>query len=387
MALSAALGRPSPPPPSAPVDPHITPTGLHVNMVPSAAAPTPLADDSGSIKRSGPTSPGVRPDRVEAENICRPAQHLSALAGHSGSVLCVAFSPDRNILASGGLDATTRVWDFSATQPRQRALLRKHVGEVHSLVFSPDGGLLASGSGSSDGLIWVGSVVRAEPQDISFLRGHFGSVDALAFSPDGRTLASGGQDATVRIWEIAGSQSSCRTVLKGHTQPVRAVAFAPDGQVVAGAAMDGTVRLWDLSRLWSKEWAMLRHPEAVNSIAFSSEGDLLVTGSADHVVRVWDVGSANPQLLGELTDHDQPVHIVLITQDGQRLIAAGEGRRVTVWDEDGEKIQEWLVPRLMHRYLALTLDGRYLASGALDGVVHVYRIAERRPNGKPAPPS
>jgi WD40 repeat protein len=122
---------------------------------------------------------------------------------------------------------------------------------------------------------------------------------------------------------------------------------------------------------------VLGHPAAVSSVAFSPEGDLLITGGQDGSVRIWGVNShSQPKLLGELKDHDGPLRVVLVTLDSRRLVAVGEGRRVTVWNDEGEKIQEWLVPKLLLPKFALTRDGCHLANGCMDGTVNVYRMAD-----------
>jgi len=68
----------------------------------------------------------------------------SPKTGHGKSVMCVAFSPDGKLLASGGLDRLVILWDVEAAKIK-RALLGQKDG-VSALAWSPDGTTIATAS-------------------------------------------------------------------------------------------------------------------------------------------------------------------------------------------------------------------------------------------------
>lgn len=76
----------------------------------------------------------------------------------------VAFSPDSQILASGGHDQTVRLWNCATG--RCLKIFRGHTDYVRSVAFSPDGQILASGG--HDGIIKLVDVKTGE--DIKTLR-------------------------------------------------------------------------------------------------------------------------------------------------------------------------------------------------------------------------
>lgn len=67
----------------------------------------------------------------------------STLSGHTEAILCVLFSPDGKMLATGSGDTTVRVWDLNTETPR--FTLKGHRNWVQHVAFSPDSQLLISG--------------------------------------------------------------------------------------------------------------------------------------------------------------------------------------------------------------------------------------------------
>jgi WD40 repeat protein len=99
-----------------------------------------------------------------------------------------------------------------------------------SLGFSPDGDLLATGG--PERMITLLDPETLEPR--ATLVNHTGAVYGLDFSPDGRTLASASADGTVRLWNVATARELLK--LEGHTGPVHCVRFSHDGRTLASAA-------------------------------------------------------------------------------------------------------------------------------------------------------
>ena len=71
-------------------------------------------------------------------------ERLRTLAGHTGGVQSVAWSPDGRTLATASFDKTAALWS-AATGERLRTL-EGHTASVASVVWSPDGRTVATAS-------------------------------------------------------------------------------------------------------------------------------------------------------------------------------------------------------------------------------------------------
>jgi WD40 repeat protein len=149
-------------------------------------------------------------------------------------VYAVAFAPDGKRLVAAGAEGLIRIIDLAGEQTL--GTLTGHSGPVLCLAWSSDGNWIASGSADRSIRIWEasGKLVRS-------LNNHAGAVQAVIFAPDGQTLFSASSDATIRVW-LHGS-GRMKRIFRGFGQPVLGLAHVPARQLLLAGVADGSARL------------------------------------------------------------------------------------------------------------------------------------------------
>jgi WD40 repeat protein len=209
--------------------------------------------------------------------------------GHTHYVNSVAFSPDSELLASGGDDGIIHIWDRT---DGRCAHLEGHAGGVNDLCFSPDGKLLASASDDATIRLW-----KLQDQSFRVLEGHGNRISAVAFSRDGSTLASGDHDGIIRLWGV--DDGRCiRRLVDESIDYIFSVAFTPDGKAIAvtgdhedeDGADHGVIILWDISDAddISSSTAVDTHDGTVYSLQYSPDGRYFATGADNDSIRLWN---------------------------------------------------------------------------------------------------
>ncbi len=186
----------------------------------------------------------------------------------------LAFSPTDPLLVVGGDEGKIRVVS-NPRSPTQEAVTPKVGYEyqpVQALAFSPDGDTLATGGLDEHVVLW--DVVRGRDDQLT-LRSTAGNlyqanaILSLAFSPDGQTLAAGDGDGATCLYDVE-SRRHLGYCLLGHSTTarsptnnreafstgylgsgIRSVTFIHGGRTLLTAGDGSPVVAWD-STLWSQ---------------------------------------------------------------------------------------------------------------------------------------
>ncbi|GAB4433049.1 MAG: hypothetical protein OHK0015_21370 [Chloroflexi bacterium OHK40] len=188
-----------------------------------------------------------------------------------------------------------------------------------------------------------------------------GPIAAVVYTPDGSQLILGSQDGRIYIWNVASSRMIGS--IQAHEEEIFKLYVTPDGAQVLSTGIDGVARLWDLASQ-SLVHELAQGTTLLGAAAIAPDGSTIVANS-ETGVREWDRRSG---ALKRTLPAGADVLSLAIAPDGRYLATGSLDGRLILWDRaSGEAMLTYTPFDGGVEDIAFTPDGRYLlATGDLE---------------------
>lgn len=317
----------------------------------------------------------------------------------------VDFSPDGQMIATGGYDGTVRLFTLSGQEITQ---WQAYPQWVERLEFSPDGRFILTGNNDNNRNeynLWElsGESTAIQSKQIAEWKNEalYDINLDFSFSSDGKKIA-GILGGSVRLWDFSGKQITQikpdptvedRQIVWGslldnqwHSKGANCLDFSPDGkQLVIGSAL-GDVQIYDLSE-YQKIKQFKAYGKAVEAISFSPNGQYILTRGIDQTkqvprrqeayntqfTRLWDLSG---KIIAELDFGGQSLSLnESFSPDGKQIITVGQDGMVQLWNLSGNKIDQF--KGHLGAVVAVDFDpsGKLVATGGKDGTVRLWNLS------------
>jgi len=309
-----------------------------------------------------------------ADCMILPAKKAAVIQGHKGMVTALDFSDDGRLLVSGSIDGTARLWDVSATRPTERSLEYAYdLGEVSQLSFSGDGNQLFAGTTGREARIWRWDFAAGNQNVRSILPADGNMTNCYHASRDGNYFAAGSTNTVLHYDLKAGKKP---TVFKGHFNHVRALAYSFNSKRLFSAGDDGRIILWEPGRFWSNQRATFEgHADSIVHLSLAPDGSLFASASLDGTIRLWDASGESTEAVAVLSGHNNGVRVTRFIGTSNLLLSVGDGGQVCLWDvTEANRVREWQIDKVITHAVAISPDGRYVATGVSSGQVNYFDL-------------
>ena len=206
------------------------------------------------------------------------------------------------------------------------------------------------------------------------------NVRSLAFSPDGSQLVGGrnhgsdGNQGDLLVWDL--KTKTPAKEIHAHSGDVVDLLFTPEGLLSAGA--DGQLKLWD-----NKSWQAGKELAGERWIQNLQPGITVLRGPGRHTfqprgaaLEVWKLDQSRPSKSWEAPEAQN----LVASADGSSLATLMTSGSIVIWNAEGKRKSEIPGP---FTCLAISDDGKTLASGDKDGVVTLWEATSGKANLSP----
>jgi WD40 repeat protein len=281
---------------------------------------------------------------------------------HKQGILCLAWSADGKVLATGSHDGMIRFTQI----PTGKINASWETGfPVVGMAFAPDGKAVAIRQTGQIMSLW--DVATGKKGAMGGFPNYKASL--LAFTRDGQQVVAAAYGEFVH-WNTKGGASGS---MWNNPPTGGYAAVAADGSIIGWGDANGMIQM---QRTQPRQFSAL-HVGPAQCMAFGPDGKTLAVGAKDKTIGLWDLGKNQKTIT--LTGLQSLPRQLSFSVDGTTVAAlTWEANQVRVWDVGRQRTRR-LLTNTRGTVIALELspDGKYLATASSDGKVLVWNVATR----------
>ena len=236
--------------------------------------------------------------------------------GDSGAALTVGKPEDSALISSLAADADPHMPPKKQLTAAQIELLRRWV---------------------KDGAPWDTAALKDQPSaprsvSLAVMPAAYRPVLALALSPDAKRLAVGCGNEVV-LCDVTGKEPAVVARASAHLDPVQSIAWSPDGRRIATGAFHRIV-FWNGETLAQEQEIISGLTDRITALRFVPDGKQLIAAdgrvSEEGTIRV--IETAIGAITASWLAHSDTIFDLALSSDGRLLATAGGDRLVKIWD-------------------------------------------------------
>lgn len=286
----------------------------------------------------------------------------------------VAFSPRDNSLAIGARDGRISFWRTGRGLELHRDT-PGHAERVWSLAWAPSGCTLASAS--ADGSIKLWNVLQPGDGPAVYPSLAKDMLTSLAIADDGNSLVTVGLDGRLRHWDRRTRQ--LLSTRSGFAKADQAACFLPGSSNLLAIDESGSVQAIDLTSDMGDR-PLLEAPTAACSLTLSADGKVLAVGCLHNSAAVYE--ALTGRLLRRFETRTLDVKNVALSADGAKLATSGVGPEIELWDtRTGDR--KHVIPGHENVTFGAVFspDGSLLISCGSDELIRIWDVKSGRSLG------
>jgi len=286
------------------------------------------------------------------------------LETHRDIVLKVRFSPDDQLLASGGNDSDLILWDG-----RSGVFRKKLVGEfdkIFNIAFLESKNEIVTGNYGGTLLTWNSQkgIVKKEQLDQNF-------ISDFDFYFPGKFFVVSSWDTSILVFKM--EDHTILKKCKSSDYKIRTIKYSDKTKSVYAGTASGNLMRWSLEQcIEGENYNSHIHNDAITSIEVNDEMELLMTSSVDGQIKLFNLHSLQETVM--FNAHMAPVNIARFISPLFKVASGDKNGKIFIWDTRTLDYVILSAHTDSVNTLDISHDAKFIASGSSDRTVKIWSI-------------